>query len=258
MCSSTSRLRAPGSRPTLSRPTAARLGTRPAATSSFSPLTTLPSDSVTSTPSGLVRTPATDTPVRTGMPSRAKTSASRSPASGSSRPSNRGPVSITVTAVPKRAMPCASSQLMTPPPTTTIERGATRVLSRSRLVHSTPSTPVDSSPMPSIGGIAGAVPVAMTTPGAACVSPLTSTSRRPDSSRPASRPVPRMNLPPRFSSRSTATVSSQSSVASVRMRVATGPKSGSSDACPASWSTRRDSPSTSAARSTIFDGMQPK
>ena len=65
-------------------------------------------------------------------------------------------------------------------------------------------------------------------------------------------------MPPLPVKRSTATWSFQSSVASSRMRFATGVKSGAICAVPAMPFTRRPSASSSAPRITIFDGMQPK
>jgi hypothetical protein len=73
------------------------------------------------------------------------------------------------------------------------------------------------------------------------------------------RPVPRTKVAPLSVRRSTATLSSQLSVASSRMRVATTDQSGvTSPTEPASPSTRRASARASAARIIIFDGMQPQ
>src|SRR5579862_563946 len=65
-----------------------------------------------------------------------------------------------------------------------------------------------------------------------------------------------MKRPPFPSKRSTATLSFQSSVASARIRFATGAQSGDTVAEPASCGTLRASPSASAARTIIFVGTQ--
>ena len=66
-----------------------------------------------------------------------------------------------------------------------------------------------------------------------------------------------MNVAPLFTNRSTATLSFQLSVASSRIRLATGAQSGSTVAVPAMPSTRRVSASRFAARIIILLGMQP-
>ena len=112
--------------------------------------------------------------------------------------SSRGAASTTVTLVPKRAKPCASSQPIAPPPSTTSDArrgvGLDRLaIGPHRAVH---AADVARSASPSIGGIAGAVPVAITTRRRGVVSSPPSTRSRPSSSRPASRPAPRTKVPP--------------------------------------------------------------
>ena len=105
---------------------------------------------------------------------------------------------------------------MAPPPRTTIDGGASSVSIAWRFVQK--GVPA----RPSMGGTKALVPV------------FTTTARRPRTTRsptttrrgPSRRPRPRTNRPPLPSKRSTATVSSQSSVASARMRCATGAQSG--------------------------------
>ena len=73
-------------------------------------------------------------------------------------------------------------------------------------------------------------------------------------SRETSSPRPRTRMPPLPVNRSAATWSSQSSVASSRMRRATTEKSGASDTAPASRGARRASATTLAARIIILLG----
>ena len=70
--------------------------------------------------------------------------------------------------------------------------------------------------------------------------------------------VPRTNRPPLPVKRSTATLSSQVSVAWSRIRRATGPQSGSTVDEPARPGMRRASASALPARVIIFVGMQPQ
>ena len=92
-----------------------------------------------------------------------------------------------------------------------------------------------------------------TTPVAATyVVPSTSTSRGP-----ARRAVPRTKVTPASTSLSTAIWSSQSVVASSRMRACTGAQSGPTVLSPAKSGTRLASASTSEARTIILLGMQP-
>ena len=85
------------------------------------------------------------------------------------------------------------------------------------------------------------------------VSPPTSTD-----AGPVTRAFPRMKWPPLPTRRSTATVSSQESVASSRMRRATGAQSGVTADVPAMPGMRRPSARRSAARTIILEGMQPQ
>ncbi|MEZ0070823.1 hypothetical protein ABH927_000154 [Planotetraspora sp. GP83] len=71
------------------------------------------------------------------------------------------------------------------------------------------------------------------------------------------RPRPRAKTPPASTSRSTATWSFQSSLASSRMRLATGFQSGTTVAVPAWPSTSRAARSLSAAAIIILVGTHP-
>ena len=181
-------------------------------------------------------------------PSRSNTVARSSLDSGSSGPTSRGPASRTVTVAPKRAKTWASSTPIAPPPMTASEDGTSVASIASRFVQ----YGVDARP--SMGGAHARWPTLITTARLAtyAVSP---TSTRPG---PSSRPQPRTKRPPLRSKRSTATVSSQSSVASSRMRAATGAQSGRTSAVPAIEGTRRASASRSAARIIILDGTHPQ
>ena len=104
-----------------------------------------------------------------------------------------------------------------------------------------------------MGGALGSVPVFSTTPLLAVyVVPSTSTVRGP-----VSRAAPRTNVTPAFTSRSTAIWSSQSVVASSRIRACTGDQSDVTVLSPARPGMRRPSASTSAARIIILLGMHP-
>ncbi len=223
-----------------------RLALRPAATSSFSAVTfSEPRSRVK--PSSPYATDATFTPTRTSMPSASNAFASRSEASGSSTATSRSATSTTVTSTPNRANTCANSQPIGPPPSTIRDFGSSVSATASRLVqYGVPCSP-------SIGGAAGAVPVFSTTPLRATyvVSP---TRTRPGPSR---TPRPRANVAPLSSSRLTATASSQSSVASSRIRRATGPQSGCTLDVPPKSETFRASATTWAAAIIIFDGTHP-
>ena len=105
---------------------------------------------------------------------------------------------------------------MAPPPSTTSDAGTDSAWIAPRLVqYGVPARP-------GIGGIDGADPVLTTSAREATyVVPATSTLRGP-----TMRPRPRTSRPPLPVNRSAATVSSQVSVASARMRCATGAQSG--------------------------------
>ena len=117
MWSSTVSDRADGSSPTVSSPMSARLGLRPAATSSLVAVSTVPSSRVTCTPSPPA---ATDTGFErqcTAMPSRSNTVAhdlGRVRLLGMQQP--RRSARSTDTLVPNRENACASSQPIAPPP----------------------------------------------------------------------------------------------------------------------------------------------
>ncbi len=181
------------------------------------------------------------------MPSARTTSPMAAPFSGSSAGSTCSATSTRVTSVPKRWNAWASSSPIGPAPSTTSERGSSPASIASRLVQKPTSS------RPSIGGLAGSPPLATTTPRRAWKrSPSTSTARGP-----AIRASPRRKVPPLRRKRSTAISSSQLAVASLT-RAATGAHEGSTVAVPASRSTRRASATALAARTIIFEGMQPQ
>ena len=244
------------SMPTAPTPTAARSVRRPVATSSASPVRSPPPSRVTVKPARSCRTPVACWPVCTAMPSRPNTPASRSPASGSSLGSSRPVFSTTVTWLPNRAKTWPSSTPTDPPPRITSEPGTRSASTASRLVQN--GVPA----RPGIGGTAGAVPVLMTIPRRARRTTWSSPSGRAGATvtSPGAviRPRPRTRIPPLPVNRSAATVSSQSSVASSRIRRATGAQSGSTRAVPAMPLTRFPSMIRFAARIIILDGTQPK
>ena len=223
-----------------------RLACRPAATSSFSARTGLPSTRSVKPSSSWV-TESTVAPASTVMPSSVNAFVSTSEASGSSTATRRSATSTTVTSTPYRAKTCANSHPIGPPPSTTSDAGRSVTVTASRLVqYGVPSRP-------SIGGAAGRVPVLSTTPlRATYVVPPTRT--RPG---PSSTPRPRWKRAPLSSRRLTATVSSQSSVASSRTRRATSDQSGSTVAVPPKSGTLRAAATTWAAAIIIFEGTQP-
>ena len=182
------------------------------------------------------------------MPVSANAFSSASAASGSSSTTSRSATSTSVTRTPKSAITCASSHPIAPPPITTRDDGSSVSFTASRLVQ------YGVSARPGMGGAEGAVPVLSTIPFVA-VYVVPPTSTRPS---PPSTPWPRTKVAPASSRRFTATVSSQSSVASSRMRVATGVQSGVTVAEPASSLTRPASRRVWAAAIIIFDGTQPK
>src|SRR5580704_5146060 len=187
-------------------------------------------------------------PVRTSIPSAANTSANSAPDSGSSGPIRQDPASSTETLDPNRWNTWASSTPMAPPPSTPNDAGTSSVSMASRLVQ------YGVSDNPGTGGVQARVPIPTTTARPA------SMTRSPTATRlgPSSRPHPRMNLPPLSSKRLTATASSHESVASSRIRLATGAQSGSTVTAPAMPGTLRASPSRSADRIIILDGTQPQ
>ncbi len=110
------------------------------------------------------------------------------------------------------------------------------------------------SASPSTGGTDGRVPVPSTMPWRAWKT-WSPTRTRPG---PSSRPLPRTKRPPLSVNRCTATRSSQSSVASARIRFATGAQSGVTWAVPPRPSTRRASAIAFAARIIILLGTHPQ
>ena len=233
MCPSISTVSDSGSSPTVSRPTSARLGLRPAATSSSSASSTCPPPTCTwNTPSCSTR--SISTPARTSIPSSRRTVVITSAASGSSLAAIRSASSSRVTCAPYRRNTCASSSPLGPPPTTISRSGTSVTCMVSRLVQ----YGVASSP--AIGGRSGSVPVLSSTPREArstVVSPSFSTRTTPG---PSSRPWPRTIRTPACSSGSTCCPSVQSWLAS-RIRAATSDQSGHTRDSPASRSARRTS-----------------
>ena len=161
----------------------------------------------------------------------------------------------TVTRLPNRAKTCASSTPMAPPPSTTSDSGTRSASIASWLVQN------GCRPGPGPAGPRPWCPPPDDAPArrSTCGSPperrgqLTATS-------PGAliRPCPRTRMPPLPVNRSTATLSSQSSVASSRIRRATGAQSGAISARPAMPGIRRPSAIRSAARIIIFEGTHPQ
>ncbi len=150
--------------------------------------------------------------------------------------------------VPKRAKPCASSQPIAPPPSTTSDGGAVCALTASRLVHTGPSTPARrrqlGQPVDRRHRRRGAGGDHHALAAACVIAPPRPAAGRRRRGRRAGR-LPRTNVPPLPSSRSTATWSSQSSVASSRIRLCDRGEVGlHARACPASASTRPASASS--------------
>src|SRR5215472_9470986 len=240
--------RAVESSPTVSIPRPSRLALRPVATNSRSAVTASPVASVKVIPLPSSDAPTASAPTRTLTPSRSRTSATVCPASGSSSGSSRSSASTTVTATPKRAKTWPSSRPTAPPPRTINEAGRLSASMASWLVQYCTRS------RPGIGGMEGEVPVAITIArDEAYVLPFTVTL-------PGSEitPRPRTKVPPLPTKRSTATLSSQLSVAWSRIRRATGPQSGLIETDPATPGMRRASASRSAARIIILLGTQPQ
>ena len=191
----------------MSSPMSPRFGRRPAATSSLS------ARAASDRPGSTVNCPSAYAtslilaPTSTWMPSRANTSVTSLLDSGSSSARIRSATSRMVTCTPNRENACAISTPIAPAADHD-QAGSAASLSctASRLVQ------YGVSARPGIGGTPGSVPVLSTTPRLATnVSSPTSTVRSP-----ASWPCPRTNVAPLSTSRSTATWSFQSSVASDR------------------------------------------
>ena len=151
-----------------------------------------------------------------------------------------------VTCVPKRAMAWPISSPIAPPPITSSDAGSSSAAIASRFVQCGTAS--------NIGGTQARAPVARTSARRAEIaSPSTSTD-----AGPVTRARPRTKRPPLPSKRCTATVSSHESVASSRMRRATGDQSGVTTDEPAMPGMRRPSASRSAARTIILEGMHPQ
>ena len=168
-------------------------------------------------------------------------------ASASSRGRMRGVRSNTVTALPKRANACASSQPMGPAPMTASRRGSSVREKTVSLVRK----PASSSP--ATGGAAGRAPVQTTARAKRNAAAPTRTV-----SRPAKRPSPRKTSTPRLlyrAAESTRLIFARSR----RMRAMAAPKSRSTppgNVRPNSAPSRADA-QTRAARRIPFDGTQP-
>ena len=189
--------------------------------------------------------------VQTVMPSAVKIRSISSLASGSSNDTSRGSASTTVTAVPKRAKTWASSAPMAPPPSTISDSGTRSAWTISRLVqYGVPARPAR-------GGMAGSVPVLITMPLRAWKTRVPSAPVTVTSPGPVIFPRPRTRWPPLPVNRSAATLSFQSSVASSRIRRATGDQSGVTADVPAMPGTRLVSAMRLAARIIILEGTQP-
>ena len=135
---------------------------------------------------------------------------------------------------------------MAPPPITTREFGSDSASMASRLVQWATGSKG--------GGTKAWPPVPRTSARRAVnVRPATSTDRGP-----VTRARPRTKCPPLPSNRSTATVSSHESVASSRIRRATGAQSGVTTDVPALPGMRLPSASSPAARTIILEGMHPQ
>ena len=164
----------------------------------------------------------------------------------------RSATSSTVTRTPNRENAWASSAPIAPPPMHDQRARQLRELRRRRGWSSTACPRARRS-----AGPTGSVPVFSTTPLRRGVR-----RRRPTSTRAAGRSAGRRrarSVTPASTSRSTATWSSQSAVASSRIRACTGAQSGVTVLVPGQ--VRRPAaprPATSAARIIILLGMQPK
>ena len=200
-------------------------------------------------PSWLIRSAGAS--VRTVMPEALNTRSISSLASGSSKDSSRGRASMTVTAAPKRAKTWASSAPVAPPPSTISDSGTCSAWTISRLVQ------YGAPARPSSGGMAGSVPVLITMPLRARNIRVPSAPVTVTWPAPVIFPCPRTRWPPLPINRSAATLSFQSSVASSRIRRATGDQSGLTVDVPAIPGTRLVSAIRLAARIIILEGTHP-
>ena len=227
------------------------LGRRPAATSSRSDASSsaVPPASVSDTvnrPSAC-RTEPIDAPASTWMPSAAIARATTSEDSGSSRARMRGAASTSETLVPNRANACASSAPIAPPPMTTMRR---RQVGRARGCRGWSRTGCRPGRRP--GGAAGRGAGVEHDPARRRRSAMPSDLDHAGADEPRRGRARTGHRPSRGARRRR--VSSQSSVASSRIRACTTPQSGATSAAPARVPTRRASASRFAARITILRG----
>ena len=231
--------------PTVSSPISSTRARRPVATSSRSPVTSSPSGKwSTNRPSESRSADDACSPRRSSIPSSRSAVATASPTDEASRGSSPGAPSHSVTSLPKRRKACDSSTPTGPPPSTTRLAGSSLNSVASRFVH-TPSR----SRRPSIGGITGDDPVAITIRSVSYTSLPTAT--RPG---PSILPSPRSRSMPLSSSQPTAPVSSQDEVMKSRYSsaLARSIEPVTASAAPA---TSRAASSASPGRSSVFDGM---
>src|SRR5712664_1998537 len=239
---------------------ASTLGRRPVATSNRSADTTAPDFKWTTTaepwredaggrgPVDCFSTATQGSPIISVMPSASRCGRSAAPASGSSRPRNVGPASITVTAEPRRAKACPSSTPMAPPPRMASEAGSSLGIAAWRLVQNSTVS------RPGMGGIAAVLPLAITTARRAMSwSPLTSTVRKS-----VSVPSPRKSLAPVASIAAAGRLSSRlRAIHSTRVETL-GKSTLHSTRDAASTRARPASVSVSPERSSVFEGTQPQ
>ena len=234
---------------------ASTLGRRPVATSNRSAETTAPDFKWTTTAEGWRDDPADcfstathGSPIISVMPSASRCGRSAAPASGSSRPRNAGPASITVTLEPRRAKACPSSTPMAPPPRIASDAGSSLGIAAWRLVQNSTVS------RPGMGGIAAVLPLAITTARRAMSRSLpTSTVRRS-----VSLPSPRKSLAPVASSAAAGWLSSRSrAIHSTRLETL-GKSTVHSTREAARRRARSASLNVSPERSRVLDGTQPQ
>ena len=183
-------------------------------------------------------------PLRTSTPCSRSDCSTCSLANGSSRASRRSAASISVTCEPSVRQACAISTPTTPPPRIVRRPGGSFAVVASRLVQGFASL------SPSIGGIAGPLPVAITTAWPATSVSSPTTTRR----SPSSLPAPRKISTPRSSSHGSMWLSSRPWMISSR-RSSTALTSSSPVTASATPGMRRTSASSSPGRSSAFEGM---
>ncbi len=224
------------------------LGRRPVATSNRSAETTVPDFKWTTTAEDCFSTATQGSPIISVMPSASRCGRSAAPASGSSRPRNLGPASITVTLEPRRAKACPSSTPMAPPPRTAREAGSSFGIAAWRLVQN------GTVSRPGTVGITAVLPLAITTARRAmsCSLPIATVRRS------VSFPSPRKSLAPVASIAAAARLSSRSrAIHSVRFETL-GKSTAHSTREAARTRARSASLNVSPERSKVLEGMQPQ